>query len=197
MTKEQLEALRASLGLAADATVEQILKASSMLVSERDTLKAEASKLKASTPDAAIITAAVAPIKEQVATLTAELAKRDAALLERDVNDAVAKAKRGDGKMGRTITEPLVARALKIAQGEGLKAAVDFLEALPATVPTAPLGVDTKAEGALSASAANEKLTVIANEMEAKGVKSPMEAAMAANPELTRAARSLTTPKHS
>lgn len=193
MTKEQLEALRASLGLAADATVEQILKASSTLVSERDTLKAEAAKLKASTPDAAIITAAVAPIKEQVATLTAELAKRDAALLERDVNDAVVKAKRGDGKMGRTITEPLVARALKIAQGEGLKAAVDFLESLPATVPTAALGVDTKAEGALSASAAQAKLDALAGELRAKGVKDATAQAIAQLPTEALIAQGLAT----
>lgn len=193
MTKEQLEALRASLGLAADATVEQILKASAERGAEIATLKAEATKLKASTPAAEVITAAVAPIKAQVDTLTAELAKRDAALLERDVNDAVAKAKRGDGKMGRTITEKLVAHAMRVAKSDGLAAAVDFLEAIPATVPVQAIGVDTKDEGALSASAANEKLTIIANELESKGVKAPMEVALASNPELARIARSLTT----
>lgn len=194
MNEKQLEALRASLGLAADATVEQVLKASAELRSENATLKAEAVKLKASNTPAEVITAAVAPIKAQVDSLTAELAKRDAALLERDVNDAVAKAKRGDGKMGRTITEKLVAHAMRVAKSDGLAGAVEFLEAIPASVPTEPLGAPTKGDGTtLTASAAQAKLDAFAADLRAKGEKNATEKAIAALPNEARVAQGLST----
>lgn len=187
MTKEQLEALRASLGLAADATVEQILAASSKLVSERDTLKAEAEKLKASTPTAEVITAAVAPIKEQVASLTAELAKRDAAILERDVDALVAAAKRGDGKSGRAINDTLVATAKKLAVSGGLTEAQAFLEALPLTVPlTASTPPAPVGDGApLTVDAAQKKLMARAEELRAKNDPHPMVTAMREMPRET------------
>lgn len=193
MNEKQLEALRASLGLAADATVEQILKASAERGAEIATLKAEAVKLKASNTPAEVITAAVAPIKAQVDTLTAELAKRDAALLERDVTDAVAKAKRGDGKMGRTIPEKLVAHAMRVAKSDGLAAAVEFLEAIPATVPTQEMGVTTKEDGALTASAAQAKLDAFAADLRSKGEKNATEKAIAALPREARVAQGLST----
>ena len=195
MNEKQLEALRASLGLAADATVEQILKASAERGAEIATLKAEAVKLKASSTPAEVITAAVAPIKAQVDTLTAELAKRDAALLERDVNDAVSKARRGDGKMGRTITEKLVAHAMRVAKSDGLAAAVEFLEAIPASVPVQALGTDTTEEGAVTPATAHQKLIAAADANAKDGITgaAAMEKALRENPELARVARQLTT----
>lgn len=191
MTKEQLEALRTKLGLAADATVEQILTASSKLVEERDTLKAETSK--PATLPAEVITAAVAPVKAQVDALTAELAKRDAALLERDVEAIVATAKRGDGKTGRAINDVLVATAKKLAATDSLKAAADFLEALPLSVPLAAVGVAGVADEALSAEAAGKKLIARAEELRAKGDPTPMVTAMREMPRETLIAEGRTT----
>lgn len=186
MTKEQLEALRASLGLAADATVEQILAASVKLGAEVATLKAEAEKLKASAMPADVIVAAVAPVKAQVEALTAELAKRDAAILERDVDALVAAAKRGDGKSGRAINDTLVATAKKLAASGGLKEAQGFLEALPLTVPLtastppAPVGADE-----LTAESAQKKLMARAEELRAKNDPHPMVTAMREMPRET------------
>lgn len=187
MTKEQLEALRASLGLAADATVEQILKASAELRAEAATLRAEAEKLKASSTPAEVITAAVAPIKAQVDSLTAELAKRDAAILERDVEALVATAKRGDGKLGRAINDTLIATAKKLAASGGLKEAQGFLEALPLTVPlTASAPPAPVGDGApLTAEAAQKKLMARAEELRAKNDPHPMVTAMREMPRET------------
>lgn len=195
MTKEQLEALRASLGLAADATAEQILKASAQLVGERDALKAESVKLKASVPTAEVITAAVAPVKAQVEALTAELAKRDAALLERDVDAIIATAKRGDGKTGRAINDVLVATAKKLAVADGLKAAQAFLEALPLSVPLAPMGLPSGDGAPLTAEAAGKKLQARADELRAKGDPTPMISAMREMPEVTLIAEGRSAPR--
>lgn len=182
MNEEQLKQLRASLGLAADASVDTILKAA-----------AETATLKASAPTADVITAAVAPVKAQVESLTAELAKRDAALLERDVEALVATAKRGDGKQGRAINDVLVATAKKLAK-DSLKAAEEFLQALPLTVPLAPSGVAGEAEAPLTAATAKEKLDAIADGLIKTGTKRglAMEEAIRANPELARVAQQLT-----
>jgi len=195
MTKEQLEALRTKLGLAADATVEQILTASAQLVAERDALKAEATKLKASAPTAEVITAAVAPVKAQVEALTAELAKRDAALLERDVDAIIATAKRGDGKTGRAINDVLVATAKKLAATDGLKAAQAFIEALPLSVPLAPLGTLPGDGTPLTAEVAGKKIQARAEELRAKGDPTPMITAMREMPELTLIAEGRSAPR--
>lgn len=186
MTKEQLEALRASLGLAADATVEQILKASA---DQRAALVATEAKLKDSTPTAEVITAAVAPVKAQIETLKAELAKRDAAILERDVDALVATAKHGDGKSGRAINDVLVATAKKIAVSEGLTAAKSFLEALPLSVPLKATGVTGDVDTVLSAEAAAKKLNARAAELRAANVKNPTEVAINEMPEVAAIAQ--------
>lgn len=182
MTKEQLELLRASLGLAADATVEQILKACS---DQRAALVASEAKLKASETPTEVITAAVAPVKAQLETLQAELKKRDEALLERDVDALVATAKRGDGKTGRAINDVLVATAKKLARSEGgVAEAKGFLEAIPLTVPLKASGVTGAAEEPLTADAAQKKIAARSEELRAKGVKSPTEAAIKEMPDV-------------
>lgn len=83
------------------------------------------------------------------------IAAMKAEALERDVEAAAEKAKLGDGKRGRAIPDAIVASAKSLAKHGGLKAAVDLFEALPLTVPTAPVGVDGKAV----ASAADDRAT--------------------------------------
>lgn len=197
MTKEQLEALRASLGLAADATVEDILKASAERGAKLKALEDDVAKLKASAAPATadVITAAVAPVKAQVEALQAELKKRDDALRDRDVEAMVATAKRGDGKLGRAINDTLVATAKKLAAGEGgLTEAKAFLDALPCSVPLAPQGVPGTNEGPLTADAAQKKLQARAEELRAKGVKDAFVAAIAEMPEVALIAQGPFTP---
>lgn len=191
MTKEQLEALRASLGLAADATMEQIIKASA---DQRAALVATEAKLKDSTPTAEVITAAVAPVKAQIETLQAELAKRDAAILERDVEALVATAKRGDGKSGRAINDTLVATAKKLARGEGgLVEAKAFLEAIPMSVPLKATGVSGGDGEPLTAETAGKKLLARAEELRAQKDPNPMITAMREMPEVALIAEGRTT----
>lgn len=191
MTKEQLEALRASLGLAADATMEQIIKASA---DQRAALVASEAKLKDSTPTAEVITAAVAPVKAQIETLQAELAKRDAAILERDVEALVATAKRGDGKSGRAINDTLVATAKKLARGEGgLVEAKAFLEAIPMSVPLKATGVSGGDGEPLTAETAGKKLLARAEELRAQKDPNPMITAMREMPEVALIAEGRTT----
>lgn len=184
MNEEQLKQLRASLGLAADASVEVVLAAAS---------KVQA--LKASVEKQPTITAAV---QEAVKPLVEQLKAADAELLEMKVTSLLASAKRGDGKMGRAIVDekvkPVVMKliAAESSREEGLKAAAAYLDAFPCTVPMQAVGYGSKEEGALTASSANDKLNAIANELSAKGTKNAMEAALIANPELAKAARSLT-----
>lgn len=190
-TKEQLELLRATYGLAANATAAEITAAA---VKAGTTLKASADNTEASIN--AAVQKHVEPLKTQLEAATKRGTDLEAQLLERDVDTTVTVARRGDGKLGRAITEVHIARAKRIAKEEGLKASTDYLNELPLSVPQQGTGVrgsDAISADGLTASAANEKLTIIANEMAAKGVKSPMEAALATNPELARIAQSLTS----
>lgn len=135
MTKEQLEALRASLGLAADATVEQILKASSALVSERDALKAEATKLKASAPTAEVITAAVAPMKAQLDELVKENETLKAERLTEQTEALITTAK-GEGKAAEPMREFIVAAAKR-----SIDEAKRLVAALPVAMSTQEKGI--------------------------------------------------------
>ena len=188
MNEEQLKVLRASLGLAADASIDTVLKAAADQAKKVTTLTAS------NTTE--VVTAAVAPLKAQVETLTAELAKRDEALLSRDVDAAVAEAKRGDGKTGRAIPPTLVAHALREAQRGGLKAAVEFLEALPLTVPMSAVGVPGDKDAVITAQSAHEKLLVLADANVKAGITgaAAMETAIRNNPELARVAQALNHP---
>jgi len=196
MNEEQLKQLRASLGLAADASVEVVLKAASQVTADVRTLKATAEKQPT-------LTAAVQEaVKAAVEPLNAQLKAADAKLLELEVTGLIATAKRGDGKQGRAIVDEKVKPVLlkliaaESSRDEGLKAASAYLEAIPCTVPMAAKGYGTKEEGALTASVAHEKLNAIANELAAKGTKAPMEQALLLHPELAQAARALTVGNH-
>ena len=91
MNEEQLKQLRASLGLAADASVEVVLKAASQVTADVRTLKATAEKQPT-------LTAAVQEaVKAAVEPLNAQLKAADAKLLELEVTGLIATAKRGDG----------------------------------------------------------------------------------------------------
>lgn len=192
MNEEQLKQLRASLGLAADAPVEAVLKAAAQATADVCTLKAAQEKQPT-------ITAAVQEaVQTATMPLVAQLKAADAELVDMKVAALIAEAKRGDGKLGRAIVDekvkPVIQKliAAESSRDEGLKAAAAYLEAFPCTVPMAPVGYGTKGEGKLTAQAAHEKLNAIADELRAKGTKSPMEQALLLHPELAQAARALT-----
>jgi len=196
MNPEQLKKWALSLGLSADATVEQCLKASADMGAENATLKAA----KASSSDAAVITAAVAPVEAKVKDLEAKLKAEQDKGIERDVKALIATAERGDGKTGRAITPVLAARAQKIAATESVKAAEEFLTALPLTagLAVAPIGVDSNKEGGtLTAAAAGDQLLKKRDEILAKGNISrsdALEQAIRLNPDLATAARPVASP---
>lgn len=181
MNEEQLKALRAKLGLAADATPEQCIAAANKAGAVTAAVQ----------PNAEAITAAVAPVKAQVDALTASLATREkqvdaltASLLERDVTALVATAKRGDGKNGRAITDKQVALAQKLAKSDGLTAATEFLNELPLNVPIAAVGQAGTTDAPLTAAAASEKLKLEAEKLSKDGNTTPWLSALARNPEL-------------
>lgn len=186
MNEEQLKALRAKLGLAADATIEQILAAAH-----------PATTVTASAPDAATITAAVKsavePLQAQLTAAQVETKALKASLLERDVDALIATAKRGDGKLGRAINDTLVATAKKIAAGESLDAAKAFLEAIPASVPLQAQGVTGTPDVVLTQEAAQKKLQLRADELRAKGDKEPYLAALKEMPDVALIAEGRST----
>lgn len=186
MNEEQLKALRAKLGLAADATPEQCIAAAHI-----------APTVTASATDAATLTAAVKaavePLEAKLKASDEEAAKLKTALLERDVEALVATAKRGDGKLGRAINDTLTATAKKLAATEGLKAAEDFLNALPASVPLAPVGTPGTVEAPLTADAAGKKLLARAEELRAAKDPNPMVTAMREMPDVALIAEGRTT----
>lgn len=197
MNEEQLKQLRASLGLAADASVEVVLAAASKV-------GADVKALKASVEKQPTITAAV---QAAVEPLAAQLKAADAELLEMKVTSLLASAKRGDGKMGRAIVDekvkPVVLKliAAESSRDEGLKAAAAYLDAFPCTVPMQAVGYGSKEEGQLTAESAHQKLLAAADELKAKGFAghTAMEQALLIHPELAKAARALsvTTQKES
>lgn len=193
---EQQKQLRASLGLAETATDAEVLAAQTKRNEEFTKLTAEHAKLKSST----VLTAADLQkgISDAVAPLQAKLQAAEKRALDVEVEAAADKAKRNDGKLGRAIVASHIDLAKKLAASDGIKAATDFLESIPASVPMTGTGAALPhvEGGALTASAAHEKLTTIANELAGKGVKAPMEVAIAANPELAKAAQSLTASKN-
>ena len=194
MNEEQLKQLRASLGLAADASVEVVLKAASQVTADVRTLKAGVEKQPT-------LTAAVQEaVKAAVEPLNAQLKAADAKLLELEVAGLITTAKRGDGKLGRAIVDdkvkPVLVKliAAESSREEGLKAAAAYLEAFPCTVPMQASGYGAKEEGRLTAEVAHQKLLAAADELKAKGFKgsTAMEQALLLNPQLAQAARALT-----
>lgn len=184
MNEEQLK-LRASLGLASTATDAEVLTAQTKQSAELAALKASA----AAKSDAAVITAAVKPVQDELAAVKASLEAEKSKGLERDVNALIATAKQGDGKTGRAITEPLIARAQKIAATEGLKASEEFLLALPLTVPTAAVGQAGTTDAPLTASSASAQLATEVEKLTKEGNITPWLSAVARHPELARIAQ--------
>jgi len=197
MNEEQMKALRAALGLPADATPEQILAAQSKLTASA---KSAHVTLTAADVQSAVETA-LEPLKASLKAEQEKSAVLSASLLERDLDRLIADKKRGDGKLGRALVDEKVKPVLiklVAAEGstaEGLKSAADYLDAIPCTITMQAVGIEGSKEVAVSASSAHEKLTMLANDLAAKGTKAPMEVAMATHPELAAAARSLTTSK--
>ena len=185
MNEQQLSQLRASLGLAADASVEVVLAAASKV-------GADVKALKASVEKQPTITAAV---QAAVEPLAAQLKAADAELLEMKVTTLLASAKRGDGKHGRAIVDekvkPVVLKliAAESSREEGLKAAAAYLDAFPCTVPMQAVGYGSKDEGALTASSAKAKLEARVEELRAAGEKNPTMKAMAEMPEVAAVAQ--------
>ncbi|HEY1088240.1 MAG TPA: phage protease [Archangium sp.] len=183
MNEEQLKQLRASLGLAVDASIDTILKAAAEQ-GVKLTASVSGEKLTAAIKDA------VAPLEAKLQASEAKAKDLADALRDQQVEKLIADARRNDGKTGRAINDTLVATAKKLAV-ESLDAAKTFLEAIPASVPLAPVGVQGTNDGPLTASAAQQKLNTLAAELRAKGSKTPFEDAIAQIPEVARVAEGL------
>lgn len=189
MNEEQLKQLRASLGLAADASIDTILKAAA----EANEAKRLAASAITGEKLTATVKAAVEPLETQLKAAHEETAKLKASLLERDVDALVANAKRGDGKLGRPINETLVATAKKLAVSEGLKAAEDFLSAITPSVPLQAQGVPGNTEETLTAESASKKLLARAEELRKANDPTPMVTAMREMPREALIAEGRTT----
>lgn len=189
MTPEQLKKWALSLGLSADSTLEQCLKASTAQGEELAALKAAATP----TIDTAAITAAVKanvePLQTQLTAAQAETKKLKDDLLDKDVEALIATAKRGDGKQGRAITDALVVIAKDLAKSKGIEAASKFLNELPLTVPITATAPQGDGNGPLTAAAASEKLKVEVEKLTKEGNITPWLSAVARNPELARIAQ--------
>lgn len=164
--------IAAVLGLSATATEDAIVASAEQLKKQPAT-------------DNTALTAAIKAQDEKFTALTAAVAKKDeqlsaltAALLERDVDALIATAKRGDGKTGRAITDPLVLVAKNIAKADGLKASETFLQALPLTVPLQATSQQGNAGEPLTASTANAKISARAEELRKAGDPTPTLTAM-------------------
>lgn len=182
MNEAELNQLRASLGLAANTPVAEVLKAASKA--------GTALTASATQPDNSALIASVKAQDEKLTALVAANAKKDeqlttltASLLEKDVDALVATAKKGDGKNGRAITEKHVLRAKKIAKEEGLTASAEFLNEIALTVPVQASGLQGTGEP-LTAAAASKQLMARADELRAKGDPSAMVTAMREMPEV-------------
>lgn len=182
MNEAELNQLRASLGLAANTPVAEVLKAASKA--------GTALTASATQPDTSALIASVKAQDEKLTALVAANAKKDeqltaltASLLEKDVDALVATAKKGDGKNGRAITEKHIARAKKIAKEEGVTASAEFLNEIALTVPVQATGLQGTGEP-LTAAAASKQLMARADELRAKGDPSAMVTAMRELPEV-------------
>lgn len=189
MTKEQLQKMALSLGLKADATVEEVLKAQAEVGVKLAAAETERKALVATTsPEAlnALIATALEPMKVEQKKLSDENAKLKAENLAKDVETLIA-----DGKRQGKALEPL-RKLIVAAASRSLDEAKELIAGIASTVPLTAAGYDLKTEGMLTAQAASDKLTVIANENAAKGIAAPMEVAMQQHPDLAKAAQPLT-----
>lgn len=166
MNEAQLNQLRAALGLSPTATVDDCLKAASKVGTDVSTLTAEVAKLKSSPT----LTAADLKkgIDDAVAPLQAKLQAAEKRALDVEVDAAADKAKRNDGKLGRAIVASHIELAKKLAASEGIKAATDFLESIPPSVPLQGTGTPVQGgePGKMTAQAAQAELdTLVAAKM--------------------------------
>lgn len=166
MNEEQLKMLRASLGLAADATVEAVLKAASQLGADVKTLKASVEKQPTIT---AAVQEAVKPLVEQLETLKAEKAKADEALFAKDVDDVIESAKR-EG----FACEPMRASVALVAKASGLE------EAKKLARSAAKLASTTTGAGAAGTADTVKASVAEYNRLVEEGVKAGQSAAVAA-----------------
>jgi phage I-like protein len=185
MNEEQLK-LRASLGLASTATDAEVLAAQTKQAEELVTLRAAASK---PAPDlkseiAAAVALHVEPLKASLAKEQEARVKLEAEALSLKVDGLIATAKQGDGKQGRAIVDEKVRPVLlklvasEKTTDEGLKAAKDFLEAIPLTVPVVATGTPGSATGPLTKESAHKLIAARAEELRAKGDPTPTITAM-------------------
>lgn len=187
---EEQKKLRASLGLAETATDAEVLAAQTKRNEEFTKLAAENAKLKATDTKALVAEA----VKVAMEPVQAQLAASEAKALSLEVDQLIATAKAGDGRMGRAIVEEKVKPTLlKLIASEpkredGMKAAKDLLDGIPLTVPTQAVGTAGTAEP-LTASAAHEKLKAEADKLQKDGNITPWLSAVARNPELARIAQ--------
>lgn len=190
MNEEQRKQWALALGLKADATIEECIKASNAQGVALAAALEKAKALTASTsPDAlnALIASALEPMKAEQKKLADENAKLKAEGLAKDVDALIA-----DGKRQGKALEPM-RKVIVAAASRSIEEAKELVALIPATVTVQAAGYNSKEEGILTAQAASDKLTVIANENAAKGISAPMEVAMAQNPDLAKAAQILTT----
>lgn len=190
MNEEQLKQLRASLGLAADASVEVVLSAAAKVGAEVKTLKASVEKqptLTAAVQEA--VADATKPLVEQLETLKAEKAKADEALFVKSVDDVIEAAKR-EGY----ACEPMRASIVLVAKASGLDEAKKLARA------AAKLGATTTGTGGGAGAADTVKASVAEyNRLVDERIKGGQTAAAAArlvnssHPELAAKAFSATT----
>jgi phage I-like protein len=186
---EEQKKLRASLGLAENATDAEVLAAQTKRNAELTTLTAEVTKLKSLDVKALVAEA----VKAATEPMQAQLKAAEEKALSLEIDQLIATAKAGDGKNGRAIADTVKPVLLKLVATEakredGIKAAKDYLEAIPLTVPVIATGTTGSTEP-LTASAAGEKLKAEAEKLQKDGNITPWLSAVARNPELARIAQ--------
>lgn len=177
--------IAAVLGLTATATEDAIIAAAEQLKKKSDTDALTASTKVEPSAITAAVKSAVEPVQAQLAEFKKQNDALTASLLERDVDALISTAKRGDGKTGRAITDPLVLVAKNIAKADGLKASETFLQALPLTVPMVATSQQGTAGEPLTASSANAKISARAEELRKAGDPTPTLTAMREMPNET------------
>lgn len=183
MTEEQLK-LRALLGLAPTATDAEVLTAQTKQAAELATLKASTTKPGLTKADLdAAIAAHVEPLKASLKASDEARVALETEATGLKVDALIASAKAGDGKNGRAIVDEKVRPVLlklvasEAKQEDGFKAAKEYLDGIPLTVPVTAAGVPGTA-APLTASSANAKIAARADELRKAGDLTPTLTAM-------------------
>lgn len=155
---EEQKKLRAQYGLAETATDAEVLAAATKQGTEIAKLKADSKPVGLSAADVKI--AADAAAEAALAPVKLQLKAAEEKALSLEVDALIATAKAGDGKMGRAIvTDKVKPTLLKLIASEskredGMKAAKDFLDVIPLTVPVTAIGTTGSVETGLNMEAA-------------------------------------------